>query len=73
MEMFEAILCILVMSLYLLLAIFWIIRSIVDTIDDHKRNKRNDAWEAERHQMEREHAIRETEYHAARMKELEQS
>ena len=41
-------------------------------IDDHKRDKRNEAWEAERQQMEKDRAIREAEYHAARMKELEQ-
>lgn len=42
------ILCILLLSLYLLLALFWIVRSIIDTIDDRKRDKRNAAWEAER-------------------------
>ena len=31
------ILCILLLSLYLLLAVFWIVRSIIDTIDDRKR------------------------------------
>ena len=35
------ILCILLLSLYLVLAIFWIVRSIIDTIDDRKREKRN--------------------------------
>lgn len=40
------ILCILLLSLYLLLAIFWIVRSVIDAIDDHERKKRNDAWEA---------------------------
>ncbi len=74
-----AILCILLLSLYLVLAVFWIVRSIIDTIDDRKREKRNAAleternakWEAERQQLERERAIREVEYHEARMKELE--
>jgi len=66
------ILCILLLSLYLVLAVFWIVRSIIDTIDDRKRDKRNAAWEAERQQLERERAIREVEYHEARMKELEQ-
>ena len=33
------ILCILLLSLYLLLAVFWIVRSIIDTIDDRKRDK----------------------------------
>ena len=49
----STILCILLLSLYLLLAVFWIVRSIIDIIDDHKRDKRNEAWEAERQQMER--------------------
>lgn len=67
------ILCILLLSLYLLLAVFWIVRSIIDTIDDRKREKRNAAWEAERQQLEKERALREVEYHEARMKELDQS
>lgn len=77
------ILCILLLSLYLVLAVFWIVRSIIDTIDDRKREKRNAAleterearnakWEADRQQLERERAIREVEFHEARMKELEQ-
>ena len=65
------ILCILLLSLYLVLAIFWIVRSIIDTIDDRKREKRNAAWEAERQQLEKDRAIREVEYHEARMKELD--
>ena len=67
------ILCILLLSLYLLLAVFWIVRSIIDTIDDHKRDKRNAAWEVERQQLEKERALREVEYHEARMKELDKS
>ena len=67
------ILCILLLSLYPLLAVFWIVRSIIDTIDDHKREKRNAAWEAERQQLEKERALREVEYHEARMKELDKS
>ena len=54
------ILCILLLSLYLLLAVFWIVRSIIDTIDDRKREKR-----------EREQAVRDAEYHENRMKLLE--
>lgn len=65
------ILCILLLSLYLLLAVFWIIRSIIDAIDDRKREKRNAQWEAERQQLEKERAMREVEYHEARMKELD--
>jgi hypothetical protein len=67
------ILCILLLSLYLLLAVFWIVRSIIDTIDDRKREKRNAAWEAKRQQLEKERALREVEYHEARMKELDKS
>ena len=65
------ILGILLLSLYLLLAVFWIVRSIIDAIDDRKREKRNAQWEAERQQLEKEHAMREVEYHEARMKELD--
>lgn len=65
------ILCILLLSLYLVLAVFWIVRSIIDTIDDRKRDKRNAAWEAERQQLEKDRAIREVEYHEARMKKLD--
>lgn len=65
------ILCILLLSLYLLLAVFWIVRSIIDIIDDRKREKRSAAWEAERQHLEKERALREVEYHEARMKELD--
>lgn len=64
------ILCILLLSLYLLLAVFWIVRSVIVTIEDHKRSKRNDAWEAQKQQLEKERALREVEYHEARMKNL---
>lgn len=64
------ILCILLLSLYLLLAVFWIVRSVIDSIEDHKRSKRNDAWKAEKQQFEKERALREVEYHEARMKNL---
>lgn len=64
------ILCILLLSLYLVLAVFWLVRSIIDAIDDNKRNKRNEAWEAEKQRLEKERAIREVEYHEARMKDL---
>ncbi|OQB15325.1 MAG: hypothetical protein BWY15_00696 [Firmicutes bacterium ADurb.Bin193] len=59
------ILCILLLSFYLVLAVFWIVRSIIDTIDDRKREKRNAAWEAERQQLEKDRALREVEYHEA--------
>lgn len=64
------ILRILLLSLYLLLAVFWIVRSVIDAIDDHERKKRNDAWEAERQQFEKERTLREVEYHEACMKNL---
>lgn len=64
------ILCILLLSLYLLLAVFWIVRSIIDAVDDRKRDKHNVEWEEERWQLEKEHALREVKYHEARMKEL---
>ena len=64
------ILCILLLSLYLLLAVFWIVRSVIDAIDDHERKKRNDAWDAEKQQIERARALREVEYHEVRMKNL---
>lgn len=81
MENITGILCILLLSLWLLLALFWIVRSIIDAVEDHKREKRNAAldaereqrnakWEAERQQIERDRAIREVEYHEARMKQL---
>ena len=64
------ILCVPLLSLYLLLAVFWIIRSVIDAIDDHERKKRNDAWDAEKQQLEKERTLREVEYHEARMKNL---
>ena len=64
------ILCILLLSLYLGLAVFWIVRSILDTIDDHKRDKRNAEWEAERLQLDKERAARDEEYHQKRMEQF---
>ena len=66
------ILCILLLSLYLLLAVFWNVRSLIDVIDDRKRDKRNAEWEAERQQLEKERAQRDKEYHEKRMKQLEE-
>ena len=66
------ILCILLLSLYLALAVFWIVRSILDVIDDRKREKRNAKWEAERLQLERDRAARDEEYHQKRMEQLNQ-
>ena len=51
------ILCILLLSLSIAMTLFWMVRSIIDTIQEHKRDKRNAKWEAE--------------YPEARMKSLE--
>ena len=64
------ILCILLLSLYLALAVFWIIHSILDVVETRKREKRNAKWEAERLQLERERAARDEEYHKMRMDQL---
>lgn len=64
------VLCALTLALYIILAIFWIIRSIVDTVDDRRRDKENAKWEADRKKLELEKAQRDKEYHEARMKEL---
>lgn len=64
------ILCGLTLTLYIILAVFWIVRSIIDTIDDHRRDKKNAKWEAEKKKLELEKAQRDKEYHEARMKEL---
>lgn len=65
------VLCILFLSLNILLTLFWIVRSFIDTVEKRKRDKRNAAWEAERQQLEKERALREVEYHEARMNHLE--
>lgn len=64
------VLCALTLALYIILAIFWIVRSIVDTVDDRRRDKENAKWEANRKKLELEKAQRDKEYHDARMKEL---
>ena len=64
------ILCISLLILYLALTIFWIIRSILDFIEDRKREKRNAKWDAERQQLEKERAARDEEYHQKRMEQL---
>jgi len=64
------ILCISLLILYLALTIFWIIRSILDFIEDRKREKRNAKWDAERLQLEKERAARDEEYHQKRMEQL---
>lgn len=68
----STILCILLLSLYLALAVFWIVRSILDVVEDRKREKRNALWEAERLHLERDRAVRDEEYHQKRMEQLNQ-
>ena len=51
------ILCILLLSLSIVMTLFLLVRSIIDTVQEHKRDKRNAQWEAE--------------YQEARMKSLE--
>ena len=64
------VLCALTLALYIILAIFWIVRSIVDTVDDRRRDKENAKWEADRKKLELEKAQRDKEYNEARRKEL---
>ena len=64
------ILCIVLLILYLALTIFWITRSILDFIEDRKREKRNAQWDAERRQLEKERATRDEEYHLKRMEQF---
>jgi len=64
------ILCILLLSLYLALAIFWIVRSVIDVAEDHKRDKHNAEWETERLQLEKERAARDEE-HQKRMEQFD--
>jgi hypothetical protein len=64
------ILCALTLILYITIAVFWLIRSIIDTVDDRRQAKENAAWEADKKRLEREKAERDKEYHEARMKEL---
>ncbi|MDY5113342.1 MAG: hypothetical protein SPE66_06475 [Bilifractor sp.] len=63
-------LCALTLILYTSLAVFWIVRSIIDMVDDRRQAKERAAWEAEKKQFEREKDRRDKEYHEARMKEL---
>ena len=65
------ILCILLLSIYLVLSVFWAVLMVIDFVDDRKSKKRDAKWEAERHQFEKERAIRDAEYHTARMKQYE--
>ena len=63
------VLCALALSLYILLAVFWIVRSVIDTVDDRRRGKENAEWEAEKKKLELGKAQRDKDYHDARMKE----
>ena len=66
----ETILCILLLSLWILLALFFIVRSIIDTVEEREQKKRTAKWEEEKAQFEKDRAARELEYHTARMKEI---
>ena len=71
MELIEAIVSCVCVGVFALLGLAVLVWVISATVREHKQNKKNDAWEAEKQQMERERAIRDAEYHTARMKELE--
>lgn len=62
------ILCILLLSLSIVMTLFLLVRSIIDAVEEHKRDKRNAEWDAEHKKLCEK---RDAEYHAARMKELE--
>lgn len=72
MELLEAILCCVCVATFALLGITFLITTICSAVRDHRQNKKTEAWEEEHRQMERDRAIRDAEYHTARMKELEQ-
>jgi predicted Holliday junction resolvase-like endonuclease len=67
------ILCIIMLSLYILLVVYWIVRSIIDAIDDYKRKQRDEKWTEQLQQYEKERVQREVEYHEARMKKLKEN
>ena len=61
---------VLLLSLNLALAVFRIVHSVLDVIEDRKRERRNAQREAERLQLEKERAARDEEYHQKRMDHL---
>ena len=71
MELLEAILCCICVATFAMLGITFLIITICSAVRERKQNKKHDAWEEETHQMERDRAIRDTEYHTARMKQFE--
>ena len=71
MELLEAILCCICVATFALLGISGLIITITSAVREHRQNKKNDAWEEELQQMERDRAVRDAEYHTARMKEPE--
>jgi uncharacterized membrane protein len=71
MELLEAILSCICVAVFAMLGIAFLIIMICAAVRERKQNKKHDAWEEETHQMERDRAIRDTEYHTARMKKFE--
>ena len=71
MELLEAILSCICVAVFAMLGIAFLIIMIGTAVRERKQNKKNDAWEEETHQMERDRATRDTEYHKARMKQYE--
>ena len=73
MTTIQTILLLALLAIWLCVSAVILISSIQSFIYDRKREKRNAAWEVERQQLEKERALREVEYHEARMKELDKS
>jgi len=71
MELLEAILCCVCVATFALLGIAVLVSTICSAVREHRSDLRSAKWEAEREQLERERAVRDAEYHTARMKELE--
>jgi NADH:ubiquinone oxidoreductase subunit 3 (subunit A) len=64
------ILLVLLLCLWIAITVFMIVELIRNMVQSHKDAEKTAAWEAEQHQLERERAQRDKEYHEARMKEL---
>ena len=71
MELLEAILSCICIAVFAMLGIAFLVIMIGSAARERKQNIKQDAWEEETHQMEHDRAIRDTEYHTARMKKLE--
>lgn len=64
------ILLILLLCLWIAMTVFLIVELIRNMVQSRKDAEKTAAWEAEQHQLERDRAQRDKEYHEARMKEL---